>query len=599
MLKKIYHNIKNVLTKGLSFNTGGFHINIDASVVLLTPIFFWGIAVLYVPVMGTGLSGFQPWAVSLLIIILMFFSIFVHSFAHICFAGNKRKTSLKRIYFSPLGDPAHSQQAAPSAGKEALTAAAGPLAQTILALLFYYLWNLQINTLITTVTFFLMFYNLGLAALNVTPAFPYDGGRLLRASLWGIAGIPGRASTIARVMGWIICAGLLGWAVFLIAQQERFSLETSAATLLIGGLTALSLMIHKEWKWSPEGPERRKHTLQAVIRTTAACLLILPLLAVTISLLPLNKGLEAPGFTASVKPMIELPGEYRFDSSGDFILLTVIPQAPIIAGEWFYAQFDRSIKLVTPEQVIPQDKTAQTISAENYQMLLDSKTVAVIVALKLAGFQAEINHNGVAITSIMVTSPAYSILQTNDIITEINRNVIITPEDLSEQLKSLPPESSVNMKIRRGAATIELNVPTLPPETANGPVRIGISVAQYDDGFSLPFPVNITPQKVNGGPSAGLIFTLAVYDLITEGDLTGGRIIAGTGTINLDGSVGPIGKVQQKVVAAERAGAKYFLSPGENYQDALAMAKKIKVIKVTNVIEAIQFLQSLPPETEI
>ena len=95
------------------------------------------------------------------------------------------------------------------------------------------------------------------------------------------------------------------------------------------------------------------------------------------------------------------------------------------------------------------------------------------------------------------------------------------------------------------------------------------------------------------------MFTLGVYDLLTPGDLTGGRKIAGTGTISLDGSVGPIGGVQQKVVAAERAGAEYFLSPAENYDDAVAMAKHIKVIKVTTAQEAIDFLKSLPPEIKI
>ena len=126
-------------------------------------------------------------------------------------------------------------------------------------------------------------------------------------------------------------------------------------------------------------------------------------------------------------------------------------------------------------------------------------------------------------------------------------------------------------------------------------MRIGISIVQHNSGFSLPFPVEIVPQKVNGGPSAGLMFTLGVYDLVTGQDLTGGRKIAGTGTIDLEGNVGPIGGVQQKVVAAERAGAEYFLSPPENYPDALAMATHITVIKIATAQDAIDFLRSLPP----
>ena len=103
------------------------------------------------------------------------------------------------------------------------------------------------------------------------------------------------------------------------------------------------------------------------------------------------------------------------------------------------------------------------------------------------------------------------------------------------------------------------------------------------------------PQKIVGGPSAGLLFTLTVYNLLTPDDLTGGHIIAGTGTINPDGTVGPIGGVAQKVVGAEVAGAEYFLSPPENYADAAAAASTIRVVKVTTAEEAIQFLKSLSP----
>jgi PDZ domain-containing protein len=135
----------------------------------------------------------------------------------------------------------------------------------------------------------------------------------------------------------------------------------------------------------------------------------------------------------------------------------------------------------------------------------------------------------------------------------------------------------------------------MAPLEAGGPARIGISIVQHNSGISLPFPVEIVPQKVSGGPSAGLMFTLGIYDLVTSQDLTGGRKIAGTGTIDLEGNVGPIGGVQQKMVAAERAGAEYFLSPTENYPDALAMATRITVIEVATAQDAINFLRSLPP----
>ena len=92
------------------------------------------------------------------------------------------------------------------------------------------------------------------------------------------------------------------------------------------------------------------------------------------------------------------------------------------------------------------------------------------------------------------------------------------------------------------------------------------------------------------------MFTLTVDNLLSKEDLTGGRKIAGTGTINLDGTVGPIGGVKQKVFAAEAVGAKYFLCPVDNYADAVSVAKNIQVVKIATVQQAIDFLNSLPAQ---
>jgi PDZ domain-containing protein len=235
-------------------------------------------------------------------------------------------------------------------------------------------------------------------------------------------------------------------------------------------------------------------------------------------------------------------------------------------------------------------------------MLRDSEMQAVIVGLRLAGYPVELHYDGVGIMSILEASPAITILQPEDVITGINGYPVVSTIDLTETLSSLPAGSILNIAVKRGGQTLELTVPTMPASAEIKSARIGISISQHSSGFTLPFPIDIRTEKINGGPSAGLMFTLGVYDLLTEGDLTGGLIIAGTGTIDLEGNVGPIGGVQQKVVAAERAGAIYFLSPAENYEDAAAaaatMAKHIKVIKVTTAQEAIDFLKSLSLDNE-
>jgi Lon-like protease len=580
-------NFLRRIGSGLTFKVGDFSITLDVSLLLLTPVTLWLTATAYVPIMGTAATTFEAWMIAVVITFFMFLSIAVHSLAHICVTG---RTGPKQIYLSPLGDPAQSHPAASKAGRETLTALAGPFIQFVLAVLFYIVWNLQINTFITVTAFFLIFFNLALAAVNLTPVFPFDGGRVLRAVIWKLLGRPGAATRLAGQLGWSFAAGLAGWGIFLLVQSDRFSLVTAGATFFVGILVVVSLLAYKVVGWEkPEG-KTRYNLSSRVFRSAAAVLLILPLAVISLSLIPLNQGLEAPGFTAPVEPMVQVPAEYRHESIGSLILVTVIPQAPIIAGEWIYARFDRSIRITTQEEIVPESKTAQKVTQENYQMLLDSEATAVIVGLRLAGWTIEVNNTGVRILSVLESSPAIDILQPDDVITSINRNTVITPADLTGLLRSLPSGSILKMEIRRGGSVLLLDVPTM---NSDGMVKIGITIEQYSAGYTLPFPVDIVPEKVNGGPSAGLMFTLAVYDLTTENDLTGGRKIAGTGTIDLNGNVGPIGGVRQKVVAAERAGAEYFLCPEENYEDAVATATHIEVIKVKTAQEAIDFLKSL------
>ncbi len=460
----------------------------------------------------------------------------------------------------------------------------------LLAGIFYLLWNQQINDFISASAAFLIFFNLGLAAINLTPVFPFDGGRIMRAATWKLLGRPAQATKLAERGGWVFCILLAVWSMILIIPQDRFSLPTAGATFLAGLLTAISLIFYKTRRWDKAEPAVRFNKKSLALRASAVVIIMLPLAAAALSLLPLNQGLEAPGFTASVEPMVRLPAEYRHESAGSLILVTVIPQAPIIAGEWVYAHFDRSIKLTPPEQIVPEDKTAQSVSEENYRMLIDSETTAIIAGLRLAGFPAEVENAGARIVSVLPESPANAILKPGDIVTGINGHTVITPEDLILQVQQFKQQTVLRMQIQRAGEELLVYVPTMEPQEAGGPVKIGIAIEQYSTGYNLPFPVKIAVEKVSGGPSAGLMFTLAVYNLLTENDLTAGRKIAGTGTIDLNGNVGPIGGVPQKVAAAERAGAEYFLVPEDNYADALAAARHIKVIMVTTAREAIDFL---------
>jgi PDZ domain-containing protein len=121
---------------------------------------------------------------------------------------------------------------------------------------------------------------------------------------------------------------------------------------------------------------------------------------------------------------------------------------------------------------------------------------------------------------------------------------------------------------------------------------VGIEVVE-------PFPYDISFESGDiGGPSAGLMWALGLYDLLTEGELTGGRVVAGTGTIDTTGAVGPIGGIEQKVEAAERAGAEVFLVPRENFHAAQGVADDLQLVPVGSFEEALAYLEGPPPTTD-
>ena len=181
-------------------------------------------------------------------------------------------------------------------------------------------------------------------------------------------------------------------------------------------------------------------------------------------------------------------------------------------------------------------------------------------------------------------------------ITGLNGLPIQTPNELIDQIKAQNPQATVHLNIVRDQQSHGSE--RTADHTDDHQYHHRAWVLRLDQpgvDVQLPFPVQIVPEKIVGGPSAGLMFTLAVYNAVTPTDITGGRKIAGTGTISLDGTVGPIGGVQQKVAAAEAAGAEYFLSPVENYDDARAVAQQIKVVRSPRWMKPWLFLHGLQP----
>lgn len=589
-------NRQSILIQTLRLSSGRVIFIFYLTWLIALSVGLWAIATIFIPIFSSFLTPIETWIVAIITVGLSLVSLLGHAAAHRWIARIVGNDLPDGIFLYPMGDAAQVWPVATTAWREALTALAGPCTSLGLAGLSYLLWNFQLNGYINTISLFLLLFNAGIGVINLVPILPLDGGRLVRAIIWGVLARPVLVARFERKMGLLGVALLSGWGVWLMSQQARFSEVNGVGTLLLAALLFVVLITHPSQPWG--SPPLVTPSIRSIIfiRLPLALLLIAPLLGLTLMLVPTNNGLEAPGIAPPVEPMVTVPVEYRQPVTGSFLLTTVFSQTPITVGQWLLGQVSPVIRVVPPEHIVPPDTTVQEVALRNYRMLEDSQTAAVAVGLQLAGHEAEIRGLGARVLSVLPESPANDILQPGDIIVRVNGQAVEATSDLTTYLARQVSPERVQLHIERVDELLTVTTVLMPSTEPNQPPRIGIGVEDVGFDITLPFPVEIVPQKIIGGPSAGLMFALTVYNRVTPTDLTGGRIIAGTGTISLDGTVGPIGGVQQKVAGAELAGAEYFLSPPENYEDAVAVARHIEVIKVATATEAIDFLLNLPRE---
>jgi PDZ domain-containing protein len=590
------------MQRTLAINSLRFHmppgrtlVIFDPSWLVVLPVGLWALVTLYVPILGGNMSLVETWAVALIVMLLVALSLFSHLLAHFYAArmlGAELPQSISLLIF---GETAQSWPVAGSAWRESWLALAGLPFNLLLAGLFYLLWNAQWSPLLNLSMLFACFFNLWLVVINLIPGFPFDGGHLVRAFFSGLAKNPQTPSRLGARLGYLTAAATFLWGLFLLAQRVRFSWQTGAVTIAFAFLIVEGVRAQPLWRSEAPALEARIAP-RRFLRAFLAGFLLIACFGIPSSLLLTNNGMEAPGLALSTDPMIEVPASYRYPQAGSFILTTVIPQAPITAGEWLVGQLTPAVRIVPPTTIVPDNLTPQEVAQQGFEMLDESKSTAIVVGLQQAGFQAVMLGKGVRVLSIEPGSPAQGMLLPGDVIVALNGRPIRTTSDLIDQIQSQRSNAVVQLQVDRLQRRMDLKVPLMPPSSPGEPPKIGISIASAGSQVSLPFPVKIVPQKIVGGPSAGLMFALTVYNAVTPGDLTGGRKIAGTGTINLDGSVGPIGGVEQKVLAAELAGASYFLSPPENYAAARSVARHIQVVEIANITQAIEFLHNLPAQ---
>ncbi|MDP3984897.1 MAG: S16 family serine protease [Acidimicrobiia bacterium] len=282
-----------------------------------------------------------------------------------------------------------------------------------------------------------------------------------------------------------------------------------------------------------------------------------------------------------------------FASSGELMLLTVSGQE-VNPFEAVVAGFDPDVDLVSREAVRPPDETDEEFVLRNRSLMDTSTQTAIILALRRSGFDITPISDGIRVAELVAGTPAASTLRVDDVIIAVNGRSVALVEELAPIVTEQEAGETLALVVRRDGEEVAVEVELVPRSDDPARAMIGISAETLNPRFEFPFPIDIKAGQI-GGPSAGMMYTLAVMDLLSSDDLTRGHVIAGTGTIDLEGNVGAIGGVRQKVVAAEAAGAEYMLVPAANLEEARTARRSImELVDVATLDEALQFLASLP-----
>ena len=302
---------------------------------------------------------------------------------------------------------------------------------------------------------------------------------------------------------------------------------------------------------------------------------------------PTKHYITAPGAAVDTARMVSVDGGQA--RPGRLHMLIVTSQ-PANLFWYLYARLDPRAELETPEQFLGEVEDYEKYVELTRRMMAESQLTAKAVALHEAGYGRGARSEGVEITDLTTGSPSTGVLMPGDIILELQGRAVTKVADLRDVLARVPAGRVVTAKVRRGKQELNLVVPTSEHSDPQrkGTAALGIFIKDYLV-FDVPIPVQIRSGLITG-PSAGLMFTLQIIDQLTPGGLTGDMVIAGTGTIEHDGSVGSIGGVRQKVFAAEVAGASVIFVPRENYPAAAAAATRIQVVPVDNVRDALNWL---------
>jgi len=312
----------------------------------------------------------------------------------------------------------------------------------------------------------------------------------------------------------------------------------------------------------------------------------------TVVFVPTGQYAYVPNTAKPLADRVDVEGEKPQDAKGGIYYVDVsVRQANWL--EWLLpiARPDGAT-LVPESELVPPGSSRSIERTASLAAMARSEEVAAAVALREAGYEVNAVPRGTIVEAVATDVPALDVLRPGDIIVEAGGKTVRTPAALRAAVATVQPGESLAMRVRRNDKLLDLTVPTIENPSEPGHPVIGIRIAQAAK-IDLPLDVEIDLGDV-GGPSAGLPFALDILQSLGR-DVDRGYRVAATGEIELDGTVGAIGGVKQKVFGARAAGADVFLVPaGENASEARRYAGNLRIIPVETFQQALQKLATLP-----
>ena len=287
---------------------------------------------------------------------------------------------------------------------------------------------------------------------------------------------------------------------------------------------------------------------------------------------------------------IDYGNDENYAFEGNLFQLTVRrDEANVFVYLW--SLINDSYDLYPREVILPDGVTPQELSEISIQNMRTSENVAIAVALKNVGYEIESKGDGVAVVGLLEDSPVKDKLKKGDLINSINNTDIYSATEFISTLRTYSIGETVSIGLLREIDGIKeqiyIKTTLIEHVEYEGEPMVGFLATTVNERFDFPFEIDIKTGNV-GGPSAGLMMALNVYNNLIPEDITNSKIIAGTGTIEIDGSVGPVGGVKQKIIAAKRAGAELILVPVANFEEAQPFeTDKTAIVAVDSFDEAL------------